>query len=131
MEYLHFQYEKHLQSLVHFPASYVSLPEGNGFFLGGISHQFLTTWQHGFESLVKNEIPNSQMPQAKQGLLPSGKLTWLAMGNGPDWVDVFPIENGDISASYVSVLEGNMEFHWQVVSRHPQKTSEKLSKYQG
>ncbi len=24
----------------------------------------------------------------------------------PDWVDVFPIENGDIPASYVSLLEG-------------------------
>ena len=25
----------------------------------------------------------------------------------PDWVDVFPIENGDIPASYVSLPEGN------------------------
>ena len=25
----------------------------------------------------------------------------------PDWVDVFPIENGDIPASYVSLPDGN------------------------
>ena len=25
---------------------------------------------------------------------------------GPDWVDVLPIENGDIPASYVSLPEG-------------------------
>ena len=26
----------------------------------------------------------------------------------PDWVDVFPIENGDIPASYVGLPEGDM-----------------------
>ena len=27
----------------------------------------------------------------------------------PDWVDVFPIKNGDIPASYVSLPEGTWE----------------------
>ena len=35
--------------------------------------------------------------------LPSGKLTWQ-WKNGP-FQDVFPIENGDFPASYVSLLE--------------------------
>ncbi len=28
---------------------------------------------------------------------------------GPEWVEVFPIENGDIPASYVSLLEGTCD----------------------
>ena len=39
-------------------------------------------------------------------VLPSGKLTWLA-GKWSRIEDVFPIENGDFPACYVSLLEGN------------------------
>ena len=38
--------------------------------------------------------------------LPSGKLTWLA-GKWAELEDVFPIENGNIPASYVSLPECN------------------------
>ena len=37
--------------------------------------------------------------------LHSGKL-FIAMENGPIWVDVFPIEDGDSPASYVNLPEG-------------------------
>ena len=37
------------------------------------------------------------------GIVPNIAGKWGA----PDWVDVFPIKNGDIPASYVSLPEGN------------------------
>ena len=38
----------------------------------------------------------------------------------PDWfVDVFPIEHGDVPSSYVSLPEGRINFEILILSRFP------------
>ena len=52
-------------------------------------------------------VPNWRVGKASNLRLDlqSDKL-FIAMENGPIWVDVFPIEDGDIPASYVNLPEG-------------------------
>ena len=46
----------------------------------------------------------------------------------PDWVDVFPIKNGDIPACYVSLPEGNCKLLMEGGNHYPPGT-ESISHY--
>ena len=65
-------------------------------------------WLPLTELLYSKNRPQLEGPEDRQQrrFQYSGKLTWLA-GKWTRNEDVFPIEHGDIPASYVSLPEGN------------------------